>query len=190
MGNEEADIDELLAKRIAFLRSAAGLSLDEFASKTGISRATLSRIERSETSPTAQMLGRIAACLGITCSEIFQSVQPKNDEFFPALNRKAWFDKENGFLRKLICPPSSQRLCELTEGRLRPGAQIEYPIPLENNPEEIIYVLSGQLSFFHCENKVELNAGDAYRFILRGPTGFHNTGDIECQYLVILGRKS
>ncbi|MYM89949.1 helix-turn-helix domain-containing protein, partial [Rugamonas sp. FT82W] len=44
------DIESRLAQRLAALREERALSLDELAAASGISRATLSRLERGETS--------------------------------------------------------------------------------------------------------------------------------------------
>jgi transcriptional regulator with XRE-family HTH domain len=54
-----------LAERLAALRLAAGWSLDELATRSGVSRATLSRLERAETSPTATLLSRLARAHGV-----------------------------------------------------------------------------------------------------------------------------
>ena len=54
-----SDTDDRLAARLAELRVQRGWSLDELAMATGISRASLSRIERAETSPTAALLNRL-----------------------------------------------------------------------------------------------------------------------------------
>ncbi|PLR29041.1 transcriptional regulator, partial [Chimaeribacter californicus] len=56
--------DRLLAQRLVQLRTARQWSLDQLAQQTGISRATLSRIERAETSPTAALLGKLAQVFG------------------------------------------------------------------------------------------------------------------------------
>src|SRR5262245_13373605 len=47
------DIERRIAHRLARLRAERGWSLEALAERTGISRATLSRVERSELSPTA-----------------------------------------------------------------------------------------------------------------------------------------
>jgi len=49
-------IERRISDRLAQLRAQRGWSLDALAERTGISRATLSRVERSELSPTAAML--------------------------------------------------------------------------------------------------------------------------------------
>ena len=48
-----------LAQRLRELRHERGWSLDELAARSGVSRATLSRLENNEVSPTAAVLGRL-----------------------------------------------------------------------------------------------------------------------------------
>ena len=188
MGNKEIEFERQLAKRISQLRLEKGISLEDFARFTGISKSTLSRIERYETSPTAQNLGQIAAALGVTCSELFQSVESKSAEFYCAKSFQDWVDKTNGFVRTIICPPTRDRICELINCKLPAGAKIEYPIPLLGGMEEIIFVQKGNLAFCHNNEKFSLGPFDALRFTLTGQTSFHNRGDEDCEYLIIIGQ--
>ncbi len=70
-----SDIDQRLAARLAALRQEHGLSLDALASTSGISRATLSRLERAETSPTASLLGRLCTVYGRPMSRLLAEIE-------------------------------------------------------------------------------------------------------------------
>src|SRR3569833_2271123 len=74
MEQESADLDSLdraIGERIKALRAARGLTLEALAERAGVSRAMLSRIERGESNPTAQLLGRVCAGLDVTLSALF-----------------------------------------------------------------------------------------------------------------------
>ena len=51
----DVDLDRRIAQRLKALRLARGWSLDELAGMAGVSRATLSRLENAEVSPTASV---------------------------------------------------------------------------------------------------------------------------------------
>ena len=51
--------DARLAQRLRELRLKRSWSLEELATKSGVSRATLSRIENNEVSPTAAVLATL-----------------------------------------------------------------------------------------------------------------------------------
>src|SRR5579871_1162384 len=63
-------VERRIAARLAALRAEHGWPLEELSERTGISRATLSRIERGELSPTANMLGQLCAAYGWTLSRL------------------------------------------------------------------------------------------------------------------------
>ncbi len=60
------------------MRTARGMTLDGLAAQSGVSRAMISRIERGEASPTAQLLARLCSALGTTLSRFFAFQQPES----------------------------------------------------------------------------------------------------------------
>ena len=60
-----SDLNQRIAERVRELRAARGLSLDALASKSRVSRSMISLIERGESSPTAVVLEKLAAGLGV-----------------------------------------------------------------------------------------------------------------------------
>ena len=63
-----SQVDATIAERLKGLRGLRALTLDELAGRSGVSRAMISRIERGEASPTAQLLSRLCAALDVTLS--------------------------------------------------------------------------------------------------------------------------
>lgn len=61
-----------MGNRIRAIRTEQGLSQKELCEKAGISQGTLSAIERSEKSPTAETLRVIAAALGVLVSDLME----------------------------------------------------------------------------------------------------------------------
>src|SRR5258705_5409000 len=66
-----SDLNQRIAERVRELRAAQGLSLDALAGKSGVSRSMISLIERGESSPTAVVLERLAAGLGVMLATLF-----------------------------------------------------------------------------------------------------------------------
>jgi len=62
------DINTRIARRVRELRDARGLSLDALAERSKVGRSTISLIERAESSPTAVVLDKLAAALGVRCT--------------------------------------------------------------------------------------------------------------------------
>ena len=66
------DLNQQIAARVRQLRVARELSLEALGQRSGVSRSTISLIERGETSATAVVLEKLAAALGITLAALFE----------------------------------------------------------------------------------------------------------------------
>ena len=60
------DLGQRLAQRLRLERVSRGWSLAELAERSGASKATISKIERTEASPTAVVLVRLATAFDLT----------------------------------------------------------------------------------------------------------------------------
>src|ERR1700676_3212775 len=86
-------VDRLIALRLKSLRAERGWSLDELARHSNVSRATLSRLENAEVSPTTNVLGKLCAAYDLTMSRLMHMVE---DDFFPLfrkINKSVWTHK-------------------------------------------------------------------------------------------------
>jgi len=162
-----------LAQRLAELRLVKGWSLEDLADITGISRASLSRIERAETSPTAALLNKLCAAYGLTMSRLLSEVEENAAQHLHPAQQTVWIDAENGFERRSLSPAGSAYRAELVEGKLRAGARIEYDIPPVVGLEQHIWLLDGVLEISMDQQHWRLTAGDCLRFHLFGRSSFH-----------------
>ena len=184
---EEADIIESrLASRLAALRGAKGWSLDELAERTGISRATLSRVENGSTSPTAAQLGRLCTAFGLTMSRLMVEAEAGAATYLPQAAQPRWTDPETGFQRRAVAPPASGFRVEIVEGVLPAGKSIAYdssPVP---GLEHAVVVLAGKLDLTVEGNAHRLAAGDCLRFRLHGASRYACPGPGAARYLVVM----
>ena len=59
-----------IARRLKLERDARGWSLAELAERSGVAKATISKIEREEMSPTAVTLVRLAGAFDLTLARL------------------------------------------------------------------------------------------------------------------------
>jgi transcriptional regulator with XRE-family HTH domain len=182
--SDEADIR--LAERLRELRRARRWSLDELSARSGVSRASLSRIENGEVSPTASVLGRLAGAHHTTVSRLLADIEGDA----PALVRRAeqpeWTDPATGFRRRSVSPPSLDFACELLHCELPAGAQIDYPLPPRLGLEHHLYLLDGALELTLEGAVHRLSAGDCLRYKLAGASRFVATGRRAARYILVL----
>jgi transcriptional regulator with XRE-family HTH domain len=67
---QAGDIDQHIAQRLKTLRSQGGLTLQDLASRSGVSRAMISKIERAEASATAALLHKLCVALETSLSDL------------------------------------------------------------------------------------------------------------------------
>lgn len=175
-------VDVRLGARLAELRAERGWSLGELADRTGVSKSTLSRAERAETSPTASLLNRLCAAYGRTMSQLLSEVETEPPLLVRAAEQPVWEDRASGFVRRSVSPPHSGLRGELVEGRLAPGSDIAYDRPPVPGLEQHIWVLEGALDMTAQDVGHRLGAGDCLRLRVWGPTRFRCAGPEPVRY--------
>ncbi|MBX7494288.1 XRE family transcriptional regulator [Qipengyuania sp. 6B39] len=175
-----------LARHLETLRHDHNLSLEEVAKRSGVSRATLSRIERGTTSPTAQVLGRLCAAYGLTTSQLLLNVEKIGPSIVKWAEAFCWEDPATRYRRTSVSPPQPGFQIELVYGELPAAQRIEYPHPSRHGLEQHILVLKGKLRI-ECQGETyAVGERDCLRFFLNGPTVFETNAEQAAQYLVAL----
>ncbi|MGW3243970.1 helix-turn-helix domain-containing protein [Streptomyces sp. NPDC001070] len=185
---DPASVDARLAARLAELRDERGWSLDELAARTGISRSTLSRLERAEISPTATLLGRVCTVYERTMSQLLAEVESGSEaaQLMRAADQRVWTDTPSGFERRSVSPPHPGLRAEIVEGVLRAGADIAYDGPPVAGLEHHVWVREGALEVTVQGRSHDLGPGDCLRYRLWGASRFRCTGPGAARYAVVV----
>jgi transcriptional regulator with XRE-family HTH domain len=183
---QEIDTDRRLAQRLKSLRNERGWSLDELAGKSNVSRATLSRLENAEVSPTANVLGKLCAAYGLTMSRLMRMME---EDFVPLVRRSdqmVWSDASVGFRRRSISPPAQPLAGEALECELDPGARIAYEAPPRPGLEHHLIMLEGRLNVSLDGRDHDLAPGDCLRYQLFGRSTFATGGKCGARYVLFI----
>lgn len=189
MGETEAadlTLDRQIAQRLRALRAERGWSLDELAGLSHVSRATLSRLENAEVSPTASVLGKLAAAYGLTISRLLQMVE---EQFEPVIRgdvQMRWRDPSTGFMRRSVSPPSQRLAGEVLECELNAGAHIAYDHSPRPGLEHHLVMVEGRLRVTIDQHTHDLRPGDCLRYQLVGASAFATPKDSGAKYFLFL----
>jgi transcriptional regulator with XRE-family HTH domain len=174
-----------IARRLGELRAERAWSLETLAAKSGISRATLSRIERGELSPTAAMLGTLCTLYGHTLSRLMAEAESRPANLVRASEQAEWKDPASGYRRRMVSPPSAGRRGELVVVRLPARAHVDFETPPVHALEHHLWMIEGVLTLEVDGNTYRLRVGDCLRYTPAGATRFQ-AGPRRVRYLVAL----
>ena len=180
------DLSNRLANRLSELRRSRGWSLDQLTEHSGISRATLSRMEKGDVSPTAESLGRLCAAYGLPMSRLLMMVEDSFDPKVPFERQIEWRDPETGFTRRSVSPPAAGLSGEVLEYHLPPETTISYDAPPKPGQEHHLIVLDGVLTLTVDGTSHMLSGGDCLRYHLSGPTRFETNAGRGARYILVL----
>ncbi|OAS99212.1 XRE family transcriptional regulator [Achromobacter xylosoxidans] len=180
------DLDQRLAGRLKALRAERGWSLDELAARAGISRATLSRLENAEVSPTASVLGKLCGAHGMTMSRLLRMVEDDFAPLVPGAAQAVWVDGATGFRRRSVSPPSQKLAGEVLACELPAGAHIEYEQSPRAGLEHHLVMLEGELSIRVDGQAHALGPGDCLRYQLYGASAFDTPPHSGARYLLFI----
>jgi transcriptional regulator with XRE-family HTH domain len=189
---ESSQVDPVnvrIAANVRGLRSERGLSLDALARACGVSRSALSLIERAESSPTAVVLDRIAAGLGVPLGSLFETASGTQD--VPLVARRAdqpvWRDPSSGYLRRSVSPAGEASPVRIVEVTFPAGARVAFETgdPGRGVCQQL-WLLQGTIDFSIGDDTYRLRAGDCLAGRLDRPTMFHNPTAKDARYAVVM----
>jgi len=196
---ERVDIDARIAGRVRSLRAELGMTLDELAARSDVSRSMISLVERGESSPTAVVLEKIATGLRVPLARLFDDAGAAPSPLARRQDRSTWRDPQSGYLRRNLSPPNFPSPLQLVEVVLPAGAHVAYETGARDvSVHQQIWVLEGSVEVTCGEaggaergdtiGQVthRLEQDDCLAMQLDAPTAFRNRTRRPARYLVVI----
>jgi transcriptional regulator with XRE-family HTH domain len=175
-----------LADHLKKLRLDREWSLDQLATRCGVSRATLSRVENAEVSPTAEVLGKLCTAFALPLSRLLAQVE---ETFTPLCRRgdqPVWTEEMIGYERRVISPAAPPLRAEIVECTLRADTEIAYAAPPVPGLEHHLLLQKGVLDIWIDDDPYHLTPGDCLRYHLFGASRFKTPKNTGATYLLVL----
>jgi transcriptional regulator with XRE-family HTH domain len=186
MHSAQSDIDQRIAAHLKQRRLASGLSLADLAERSGVSRAMISKVERSAASPTAALLGRLCNGLGVTLSSLIANVEQTASPLVRARDQTRWQDPVTGLTRTMISPALPDSAVEIVRIDLPVESSVSYDPQRYLHYEQQVVPIRGRLHLSVGDKEYELGPWDCLSMPTNLPLCFHNRGPVSCRYLVIV----
>ncbi|WP_312406717.1 helix-turn-helix domain-containing protein [Rhizobium sp.] len=189
MENSDSELEIAIGERLKSLRASSGLTLDQLADRSGVSRAMISRIERAEASPTAALLARLCEGLGLTLSAFFAPEEPSSSPLSRRTEQRLWRDPTTGYLRRSVSPPGMPSPVDIVEIEFPAGARVSFPPREESRVmTQHVWLFEGVLDMVLADATHRLQPGDCLFMDIGDAFDFHNPSDKPARYAVILNR--
>jgi transcriptional regulator with XRE-family HTH domain len=181
------DTGARIARRLRLERDARGWSLAELAERAGVSKATISKIEREEMSPTAVLLVRLAGAFDLTLAGLLLRAEGEGSRLSREADQPVWRDPDTGYLRRQMFSRPDHPL-ELARVELPGGRRVVFPAPSYAHIRQVVWVLTGTLVIVEGDERHELGPGDCLGFGPPSEVTLANETSTSCIYIVVLAR--
>ena len=175
-----------IARRIQLERSSRGWSLAELAEKSGVAKASISKIERGEVSPSAGILVRLATAFDLTLAGLLLRAE-ETGRLFRAADQPQWTDPKTGYVRRQIFRTPDHPL-EVVAVEMPPGKKVSFSASSYVNLKHVIWVQEGELVLSEGGERHVLKAGDSLGFGPPSEVTYANESKKTCRYIVTLMR--
>jgi transcriptional regulator with XRE-family HTH domain len=183
---DDLELDQRLGARIKALRQSRSLTLDMLAERSGVSRAMISRVERGESSPTAALLDRVCAGLGVVLSVLFRD-EGHAGPLARRADQSVWTDPASGYVRRNVSPAGTGSGIEIVDVEMPAGGRVLLDAPRSaHRLDQQVWVLAGEMVVTLGDIEHRLAAGDCLQMLLDGPIAYHNPGSAPARYAVVL----
>ena len=186
-----SDLNQRIAERVRDLRAAQGLSLDTLAGRSGVSRSMISLIERGESSPTAVVLEKLAAGLGVMLASLFDmpaaTAPAPSGPVARREDQPRWQDPASGYLRRNVSPPGVPQPMQIVEVHFPARGRVAFEAGVRDTlVHQQVWVLEGAIDVTLGDECHRLRQGDCLAMQLDRPTMFHNPTRKPVRYAVVI----
>ncbi|PYE54630.1 helix-turn-helix domain-containing protein [Deinococcus yavapaiensis] len=181
------ETSSLIARRLRVEREARGWSQADLAARSGVSKATVSKIEREEMSPTAVVLVKLASAFDLTLAGLLLRAEGDGGRLVRAADQPSWRDPDTGYVRRQVFARPDHPL-ELAAIELPPRKHVTLPAASYAHIRQVVWVREGRLVVTEGGTRNELGPGDCLGFGSPTDVTLANDTDAPCTYVVVLAR--
>ncbi len=176
--------------KVAAVRAERGWSLQQLATRAGLSPAAVHKIEKSGMTPTITSLMKIASALGKSVAFFIE----ESDSLRPvtvvrADERQRLYTSKQGLVLENISGRYGPFFVAGAEAAVEPHAD-SGPVPMVHPGEELVVLLAGEMEFTVDGEAYVLGEGDSIHFRANRPHSWANPADVPARAIWLAIRSS
>ncbi|MBZ4661987.1 MAG: Cupin 2, conserved barrel domain protein [Thermotoga sp.] len=150
-----------IGEKLRKLRLSKGLTQEELAERTDLSRSFISQLESDKTSPSIDTLERILEALGTDLKHFFSDVEEER-VVFKKEERVPVYDEPEGVKSEILMSGVEDKEIDPILVTLEPGAQTEEESYHEGS--EFGFVIQGRIDLYLDDKRYRLKEGDCFYY--------------------------
>jgi quercetin dioxygenase-like cupin family protein len=168
---------EMIGSKIRTIRKEKGFTLENMATKTGLSKGLLSQVERGISQPSLDSLWKITKALESSMVHFFEEIDQKHVHLIRKHKRRQLLLPETNGSVTLLSASGNAKLAML-EVRLQPGEVVKDSF-VQREGEECLTVTQGSIQVRLGEEEYLLETGDSMYLASAQSHIVENAGDEE-----------
>jgi transcriptional regulator with XRE-family HTH domain len=172
-----------LGRKIRDLRLRRGLTVQQLAEATGLSKGFVSQVENGRTSPSLATLHDLARSL--ETSMAYLVVEEDQAPYVVRRAERPNMSVNGNGSRVEVMSAQPRRSLELLHAELPPGTKMSDKRQFHHG-EEVVLCVEGRVSLTCGEHVVILEAGDSCHYDGRVPHSLENAGDVPARLFIAL----
>ncbi|MCP3461587.1 helix-turn-helix domain-containing protein [Bradyrhizobium sp. CCGUVB23] len=185
---DQQKLDRAIGRRLKTLRMHAGMTLNELAARSGVSRAMIGRVERAQSSATASLLGKLCAALEVSLSDVVALAEKPPERLVRLADQPQWRDPESGYRRRHASPTDAASGIEIIVVDLPAGARVPYSPWGRTAFTQQLLMLEGAISVYIDAKTLRLREGDCLDFDVMRAVTFENESRQDARYVIVIRR--
>ena len=179
------EVKSALSRNLRRLRTSRGWSLDELATRSGISRAMIVQVEGGRTNASLGTICELADALAVPVQSLIEVSDERRVQVVPASETSLLWSDAAGSWARLLCGTATREKLEFWSWSLAPGA--EYTSKAHpHGTRELIWVMTGTLTLAMGDSETAASVGDCIIFEADQEHTYRNAGSRACEFAMIV----
>jgi transcriptional regulator with XRE-family HTH domain len=179
---EPDDVNAAVARNVRGHRTRLAWTLEDLATRSGVSKGMLSQIEQVRTNPSVATICRLATALGVSVASLVEAPEMPSARVVRAEEAVTlWAGAQPGSAARLLVGSGTSQQVELWDVRMLPGdgyGSEAHP----SGTRELLLVIEGELTLELDGVPNRVGAGDAIAFVADRPHAYRNRADTPLRY--------
>lgn len=167
--------DATVGRNLKHQRGRAGLTLQELAQRSGVSRSMLGQVELGQATPTINTLWRVSHALALPFSTLARPSPPEGASIQHSDEGAVFTSRDGRFVSRLLLPADALERREIYELTLAFQGHEQSQAHAAGTVESLV-VNRGRVEITVGGETFELGRGDAIRFTADVPHAYRNIG--------------